>query len=404
MRGRLAVSVVALVLVFAVPLSAQKRFKFDEPVALVKATKEPRGQSLDIAWNGSVFGIVYDDYWHDKNKTGSFFMVVDRDGKTLYGPKRLSRKQYGTDPKIEWMGNSFAIVHTAGKKTGSKWRLKYYLARYDTAGKKLSEHTLDGIPGLDWYGNHTRMQWTGNELGVFYVADPPEGGILYLCFSKVGADGVPSTSKIIYDYFFTESDAIWDSGRFVYFGLSMVDEETSQQDKPTAVIMTLDRDGTITSQKKYNDFVYGGFFQGASLIPLPKKNLYLLAFGVAIASAPPPAAGHWYDLYTTQLRISGGKYSRFLPKNSSLKKTESWSFPTMHQDGKKCYITALLGNAGSSLAFAKMSARGGIKPNSIEFRRPEPPCGACPPYSAWAGKECGIVWVYGDLLFNIAIP
>ncbi|HUX05763.1 MAG TPA: hypothetical protein VMX35_00485 [Acidobacteriota bacterium] len=404
MKGRVAVCVIALTLAFTSLLSAQECFKFDEPLALVKAAKEPRGQSLDIAWSGSVFGIVYDDYWHDKNKTGSFFMVVDSNGKTLFGPKRLAKKQYGTEPKIEWMGDSFAIVHTAGKKTGGNWHLKYYLARYSTTGKKLSEYTLDGIPGLDWYGNHTRMQWTGSELGIFYVADPPEEGILKLIFCKAEADGAPSAGRIIHDYFFTGSDAIWDGGRFVYFGLSMVDEETSQQDKPTAVIMTLDRDGNITSQKKYNDFIYGGFFQGASLIPLPKKNLYLLAFGVAKAGAPPPISNHWYDVYTTQLKIAGGKFSRFLPKNATMKKTGSWSFPTMHRDGKKSYITALLGNAGSSLAFAKMSARGGIKSGPIEFRRPEPACGACPPYSAWGGRECGIVWVYGDLLFNIAIP
>jgi hypothetical protein len=403
MRSRIPAAALALLLLFPLTLTAQHKFKFDEPVTLVKAAKEPRPQGLDIAWSGSVFGIVYDDFWWNKDKTGSYFMIVDKDGKVIFGPKKLSKKQQSSEPKIAWMGDSFAIVHSAGTKSGSDWNLNYYIARYSTKGKKLSEHALAGIPTFDWCGNMTCLAWTGDELGIFYVALSTQDNSLALFFARIGSAGLPSVDKEIYSYYYSECDAAWDGSRFVYLGVAETDYEGGAADVPTAKIMVVDRDGGITLENKYTNFAYAGFFQGVSILPLAKQNTYLIAFGVAIAGAP-PVAGHWYDVYTTQLKIAGGNFSRFAPKNASYKRPDSWTFPTLHRDGKNVYITSMVGGTGCDFAFAKMSARGSVRSKPLETHYPRPSCGAWPPYSVWAGKECAIIWVNGDLLFNIVEP
>jgi hypothetical protein len=404
MRSRALAAVIILLLLFPLTLLAQHKFKFEEPVTLVKAAKEPRPQGLDIAWNGSVYGIVYDDFWGGKSRTGSYFMVVDKDGKVLFGPKRLSSKQQSSEPKIKWIGDSFAVLHNAGTKSGNNWILKNYIARYSANGKKLSEHTLAGIPTFDWCGDMTRMAWTGTELGVFYVALSTQDNSLAIYFARVGADGVPTIDKEIYSYYYLECNAIWDGSRFIYLGVAATDYEEGEAGVPTAKFIVVDRDGNITNEKKYTNFAYAGFFQGVSIVPLAKKNTYLIALGVAIASTPPPAEGHWYDVYTTPLRIAGGQFSGFAPKNVSYKRTDSWTYPTLMRDGNKLYILSMVGNTGCDFAFAKMNTKGRIRSTPLEFHRPRPSCGAWPPYPAWAGKECGVIWVYNDLLFNVIQP
>ena len=392
-------------LLFSAPAVAEHTFKFDGPVELVRPGKEPRGQSLGIAWSGSVFGVVYDSYWWDKKKSGSFFMIVDKDGNKVFGPVKLSKKQHSADPKIVWAGDAFAVLHCAGKKMGKQWALNYYLARFNEKGKKLSENKLDGIPEDINYPIYSKMFWTGKDIGIFYLAKLPVTNRSFtMSFCKADSQGLPGKSVQIYDYVHFNFDVAWDGRRYVYVGTSTTEWETGTETS-AATLMVLDTDGNVSARKTFTGFALVDFYQGISVIPTHKKNVFLVAIAIVRpGNSVAPGSAHWIDLYTTQLKVKDGKFFRFSPKNVTQSLTDSWSFPTLLRDGKNYYFTALLGTAGSSFAFARMNARGKVTSKPLEFQRPRPVCGCLPPYPVWAGKECGVVFVYGGVQFNVIRP
>jgi hypothetical protein len=404
MKTYTVVFVVLALLVCAAPSPGQHQFKFDDPVKLVPTSREPRGQSLGIAWSGSVYAIVYDDYWWNKNKTGTYFLIVDANGKKVFGPKKLAKKQMGMDPKIVWAGDAFAILHPAGIKKGDETDYKYYLARYSTSGKKLSEYELDGIPTDDNSAIYCKLVWTGTDIGIFYYGDIPDKNI-WSChlFCKADSAGVPGKSVQILYHLYGILDVIWDGNRYLFLGAQVFgsgDEATHE-----VRIIVLDSEGNITTDQTYTDFTDIDFFQGVSIVQSHKKNKYLVAVGVVRPddSALPPEA-HWIDLYTTQVKVAGGNISGFNPKNVTASQKDDWSFPTLLRDGKNYYVTALLGTAGSCFGFAKMNAKGRIVSQPLDFQRPRPSCGCCPPYVAFGNKEVGVAFIYGDLYFNIVKP
>lgn len=406
MRRHIILLFVFSFVLISVSLCAQHQFKFGDPITLVTANKEPRGQSMGIAWSGSVYGVVYDDYWWNKTKTGTYFLIVDPSGKRVFGPKRLSKKQMGMDPKIVWAGDAFAILHPAGTKKGDDCDYNYYLARYSTAGKRLSEHTLDGIPSNDNDPIYGTLVWTGTDIGIFYYGDLKSENIwMSHMFCRADSSGVPGKSVEISQKMYSQLDVIWDGKQYVFLGAQTVGSGKSETHEVR--LFTLDADGNITTDQLYKDFTDIDFFQGVAIVQSHKKNKYLIAIGVVRpdTGALPPNA-HWIDLYTTLVKIRKGKVSRFSPKNVTSRLADDWSFPTLHRDGKNYYVTALNGTAGSCFAFAKMNAKGKIVSNPLTFVRPKPACGACPPYSAWDAKhkECGIAFIHGSLDFNIAKP
>ena len=406
MKKSVSLFIVLSLVLLPASLAAQHQFKFNDPVELVKAIKEPRGQSLGIAWSGSVYGIVYDDYWWNKTRTGCYFLIVDPNGKTVFGPKRLSKKQNGMDPKIVWAGNAFAVLHPAGVKKGDDTDYKYYLARYSEAGKKLSEYELDGAPATDNDPIYCKLVWTGADIGIFYYGGIEDRNIRNShLFCRADSAGVPGRSIKIMQDFYANLDIIWDGKQYVFLGAQPYG---TGKGKWTEVrILALDADGKITADAMYKDFIPIDFFQGVSLVQSHKKNRYLCTIGVVRTdSAPGATEAHWIDIYAALVRIRKGKITRFSPKNVTLGMSDSWSFQTVHRDGKKYYVTALLGVTGSSFAFARMNGKGRIISTPLELHLPRPACGCMPPYSAWDAKrkECGVAFIYEGLLFEIAKP
>ena len=398
----------ALVLIlFLIPQAALAGHQLENgfPVELVSAAKDVRPQSLGIAWSGSVYGIVFDDYASEKNKTGSFFMVVRPDGKVISGPVRLSKKKYGSHPKIAWTDGDFMVLHQAGKKLkGGGFKIKYYLARFNSAGNKLGENTLDATPGSELYGIHNKLVWNGKELGIFMLADIYKENLYsVLAFCKADAKGVPGKSKAISTKFDQAGDVIWDGSRYVLFGVHRLSYESSKQ-VPSARIMLIDGEGEVIDTQYYKKIASADEFLGASIVATHKKNVYLLAFGTLSANVGVSPTAHLSDVYATQLRISGGKYKGFKPQNITKGMSDDWSFPTILRDGKKYYFTANLGTAGCDFAFAEMSLNGKIASKPVEYMVLRPTAGAAPPYPVMSGKVCGIVFVDGALMLHRVKP
>ena len=402
----LSLATLAIALLF-IPQAALAGHELENgfPVELVNAAKEARPQGLDIAWSGSVYGIVYDDYWWNKKKTGCYFMVVDADGKVVRGPVRLSKKQHGLDPKITWAGNAFAVLHPAGKQLAKyKWDLKYYLTRFNEKGKKLSERTLVVIPGNELYADYGHLVWNGKELGIFLLADHEDKNLYtVLTFCSVNAKGVPGESKVISVKYDQASDVIWDGNRYVFLGMHRYTYDGSEQ-VPTARIILIDSDGEVITTRYFEGIALADEFRGASIVATHKKNVYLIAFSTLRPGSQTSPPTHWYDVYTTQVRIVGSKFSRFNPKNASQKMSDHWSFPTLVRDGRNYYLTANLGLAGCDFAFAKVNLKGKITSKPVQHSAPRPACGAAPPYPVMAGNFCGIIFVESTLMMHKIKP
>jgi hypothetical protein len=383
---------------------AQHSYKFDSPKQIAGVKYDVRPQSLGIAWSGKVFGVVFDDYWYDKSSNTAYFMLVNKNGSSIAGPIKLARKQYVMDPRICWGDDSFLILYSAGRKKGkNSWKLNYYVIRFDEKGKKLSEEELDGIPWNDNTSLVTKMLWTGNAFHAVYLGNLKSAnqyGAMLLC--RISPEGIPEKSVVLLENIYYAWDVNWDGEQFIYADLFSLTEGAR---KTQARFYIFDEDGKTVASQTFVTLIPADAYQGVSIIPTHRSNRYLMAFSVLRPSNNPgPTAMHWYDVYASTVKFRKGKIKGFSPRMTTLNQPYDWSFPTLHRDGKNYYITAMLTTSGCSNAFARTNAKGKIVSAPLMRMVPGPGCGAWPPYSVMAGKECAWVYCEGAVYFQIIKP
>jgi hypothetical protein len=338
---------------------AQHQFKFSTEKTIVSAGNNP--QHPDIAWDGNNFGVVYDDFQYGNNSSGVYLILVDTDGKVVQGPIKISTETIALYPKIVWTGNTYGILYTAGNKSGTQYNLKHYLARVNAGGNKLSDDELVGDSTSTYYPQYKKLLWTGSGFGIFYNADPNKTSTWAYerpLFCTADASGNPSAVKQVYDSCIETFDAVWDGKNFV---VVCVDSFDSWYKQGVVQVLVLDKDGVITKVKSVIGFAPVSSCAGASIIPIKKKNSYLLAFGVYFPTETvrASASSKTGDLFASKISVKKSGISGLAPKNVTELEPEMWVNPTLIKANNSYY---LLSNCGSTceFAFAQVNDSGGI--------------------------------------------
>ena len=170
MAKKLALLAIAYLLLMPAVVQAEHKFKWSTPKTLVHYSQNP--QRPEIAWDGSNFGITYDDFYWNNTSSAVYLILVNTDGIVVKGPIKISSEKYGMYAKIVWTGSAYGILYASATKVGTEWRVKYRLARYNAGGNKMSDRELTGDCDYYYGALNTKLIWTSNEFSIFYYADP----------------------------------------------------------------------------------------------------------------------------------------------------------------------------------------------------------------------------------------
>ena len=353
-------------LCFSIEAMAQHNFRFSSPKTLVPAGQNP--VHPDIAWDGNNFAVVYDDYFWSNNSSAVYLILVNTNGQVVKGPIKISSKKYAFHPKIVWTGNAYGIVYGAGEKQGNVLQVKMYLARYNVAGNKLSEQKLAGDSDYERPAQLTKLIWTGKKFGIFYTADPNK---IYTyanerpLFCTADSSGKPGSILQIFHYSVDAFDVAWDGKQYVVVGS---DTYSGWQSEGVIQVLVLNENGTVTKRKSVIAFAAMDYCVGASIIPLKKKNRYLLAIGNTrpTETMGPAAVQKISDIYGSQIRLKKAGISGLAPKNITRNEAENCVNPTLIRAGNNTYMISNCGS-GCSFTFAKINDNGLITSTPLHY-------------------------------------
>ncbi len=360
-------SALCLILLFiSIEALAQHNFKFSQPKTLVPSGQNP--EHPDIAWDGHNFAVVYDNYYYNNKSSDVFLILVNTNGDVVEGPVKISSKKHALHPKIVWTGNAYGILYAAGQKQGNILQLKMYLARYNAAGKKLGEKALVGDLDSQWSAGMTKLIWTGKKFGIFYAADT-EKRYSYCSekplFCNADSSGTPGEVLQTYRYSVENFDVTWDGKQYIAVSSDLY---SGWRSEAVLQVLALDDEGAVTKSKAVIGFVPMDYCRGASIIPLKKKNRYLIAIGNVkpTETAAPSATLKTGDVFASQIKLKKKSVSGLAPKNITAHEPENWVNPTLIRAGNNQYMVSHCG-AGCSFAFAKLNDSGAIASTPLQY-------------------------------------
>ena len=346
-----------LILVFSAVAFADHQFKYANPIELVNSANNPRYP--EIAWSGSRYAIVYDDY-NRGSSSGAYLLLVDQNGNVVLGPKKISTRTYALCPKIIWSGSEFVILYAEGTSTDN---MNYYIERFNSSGYRISRNSLPGTC-LEYNPYYAKLIWMGNrkEFGIFYRAIPPGDIRNYPLFCKVDSSGNPGQILQIYNSSLYYKDICWDGKRFVVFGGGVF---YSWYSVGVAQLLVLDGNGKQICNGM--GLVPIRYCYDVALLPLKKKKTYLLAYsGYSDTGASAPAVNpdNRYDYFTGQVKVKNKKVSNLNLKNTTKSLESGWTYPNGIIIGNKYYIA---GGHGCGIAFAQIDDKGRIIGSPLFF-------------------------------------
>lgn len=327
------------------------KFKFDQPIKIAGGSK--LALNPDIAWNGSKFAIVFDNFRYGATSSRVYLMFVGADGKITRKPKKISTGKVAVHPKIIWTGKEFAVLYASGKKERQRYNMSYYLERLTSAGKRLSREKLQGGFEEDYQPRDSVLIWTGKNFGIFYKADPQGTERPFQLFCKADSSGVPDETVRQYDYLGENLAIGWDGTRYIVFSgrfSSFTTEGCEMQ------LMFLDADGEELSKKQFTHFSEANWFSGVGLIPL-KKNKVLLVAGIQYPLESVSFAAVRSDFFTSTVRIKKNSIGVIKFKNATKALEEGWKYPEGFAHNNKYYVG---GGHGCGIGIAEVSAKGKV--------------------------------------------
>jgi len=340
---------------------AQHQFKFANEKTLVPAGNSP--QNPEIAWDGTNFGIVYDDFDFGQSSSGVYFLIVNTNGQVVQGPIKINAKAFALYPKIVWTGSAYGILYTAGVKSGTQFELKHYLARVNAGGNKLGENELVGDSTSSYYTQFAELLWSGSRYGIFYCADPKKTftwAYEHPLFCTADASGKPSDVKQVYDSYIENFDVVWDGKNYV---VACIGSFSSWYKQGVVQVLVLDINGAVTKVKSVIGFAPVNSCAGASIVPIKKKNSYLLTFGVYFPTetARASATNKVGDLFSSNFSVKKSGITGLAPRNVTEMEPETWLNATLIKAGNNCYIVSRSGESSAcDFEFAQLNSSGEI--------------------------------------------
>jgi hypothetical protein len=147
----------------------------------VRVTQAPfPSQSPRIAWTGSEYGIVWEDWRHSPSPTDgrveAYFARLDAAGHKIGADLRLTQVGGVESTDIAWNGSEYGVVWSANRLI--------YFARLSRSGVRIGTEVRISDPPGGFI--HPRIAWTGSEYGIAYTNwTSPE----QIRFARVGASG-----------------------------------------------------------------------------------------------------------------------------------------------------------------------------------------------------------------------
>ena len=256
-----------------------------------------------------------------------------------------------------YANNVFAIIYAAGV---DKYGLSYYLDRYSTSGNRLSH---EQVPGECYYyqAYYTRLFWMGSKYGIFFYGNVPDDYNRYMRFCTADSSGNPGSVLSTYYTYPVNSSMYWSGKNFLVVSGSAL---SSFEPKGIFQLLTFKSNGQILGSKTtiLNTPLYS--CTGVGLIPLKKKNTYMLIFSGRHCSAnpalpPPPGTAFTTrgDYFTGSVKAKNKKVGDIKLANGTDPEGYSWTNPSGLKIGNRYFVA---GGHGCGIVFAEFNSKGKV--------------------------------------------
>jgi hypothetical protein len=139
----------------------------------------------EIAWNGSAYGV----FWDDGGDSGGYFGIFDAGGEPLIVPQPLFPDRWGVHLQdLVWTGSEYGLVWEDWRDSDGP-SIEVYFTRLDPRGQRLmgDVRLTNRISSRVF----STIVWNGLEYGVFRRDDYLAEGEYRTYFVPISAAGVP---------------------------------------------------------------------------------------------------------------------------------------------------------------------------------------------------------------------
>jgi hypothetical protein len=162
------------------------------------------------AWNGSAYGVVWSDNSAGNNEV--FFAKEDSNGNRLTQNIRITNDPADSYyPEIAWNGSEFGVVWQDDRDANELFKL--YFARISNDGVKLTDD-IKIVNGITQYGGQ-EIVWTGSKYGVAYYNG--DSGVNEIYLALVNSNGaIEKTTQVSYHVSVQSEDPsiVWTGSEF----------------------------------------------------------------------------------------------------------------------------------------------------------------------------------------------
>ena len=166
-----------------------------------------------FVWTGSNYGVVWSDA-RDGDKTEIYFATLDKEGNKTTSDTRITNTPIliSTNPEIVWNGSSFGIVYNEYSDVLSvNGSIKF--VRVDTAGVKMGEtvEVTDVVAR-----SRPRIAWNGSGYGIIWRTPQNTQAKTYFSFINAAGSILTNQERIVVGPASEQTRIIWDG---IYFGV-----------------------------------------------------------------------------------------------------------------------------------------------------------------------------------------